>query len=305
MRYIFTILILFFVFHFSAKAQYFQSLSNFYMNGQYINPAYAGSREIFSSSLMYRNQWVGLDGAPKTMNFGFHTPLKRLSLASGFVAFTDKIGVSRLSGLAVNYVYRIRMKEGKRNLAFGLKTGLLSFRSDLSQLYINDNGDAVFNGVIINQTSFDAGFGIYYYAPRYYFSFSTPLLTKFGYNSTSIYDSISTKVTNTYITTGFIIKLGSDFEFMPSLMLKSIKNDAQIDLSFSFIAMKTLLFGISIRSTESLVFNFEYQINPQLRLGYAHDFVTSPLQRITTGTHEITLRYELIKQYNVYSTRFF
>ena len=296
---------MFFIFGFYSKAQYFQSLSNFYMNGQYINPAYAGSREVFSSTLTYRNQWVGLDGAPKTMNFGFHTPLKRLNLASGFIAFTDKIGVSRLSGLAVNYVYRIRMKEGKRNLAFGLKTGLLSFRSDFSQLYINDAGDAVFNGVTINQTNFDAGLGIYYYAPHYFFSFSAPLLTNFGYNSTSHYDSISTKVTNTYLTTGFIIKLGADLELMPSIFIKSIKNNLQVDLNFSFITLKTLLLGFSIRSSESLVFNFEYQINPQLRLGYAHDFITSPLNKITMGTHELTLRYELIKNYNVYSTRFF
>ncbi len=299
------IIISIFILSFHSKAQYFQSLSNFYMNGQYFNPAYAGSREVLSSTLTYRNQWIGLEGAPKTMSFGFHTPLKHLNLASGFVAFTDKIGVSRLSGLAVNYVYRIRMKEGKRNLAFGLKTGILSFRADHSELKINDAGDNVFNGVIINQSKFDFGFGIYYYAPNYFFSISTPLFSNFGYNSFALNDSITTKVNNTYITTGFVLKLGKDVELMPSLYVKSIKNDTQLDLNLSFIALKTLLFGINIRSTEALVFNFEYQINQQLRLGYAHDFVTSPLHKTTTGTHEITIRYEHIKQYHVHSTRFF
>ena len=150
------------------------------MNGQFINPAYAGSREVFSANLMVHQQWTGLEGAPKTMNFGFHSPLKKLNLALGLVAFNDNIGVSHFSGLGINYVYRIRMKEGKRNLAFGLKTGFTSFKADLSQLKVNESGDQVFDGVVYHQTKFDAGFGIYYYAPHFYVTYSLPLLSSFG-----------------------------------------------------------------------------------------------------------------------------
>ncbi len=286
-------------------SQHFQSLSNFYMNGQHLNPAYAGSREVFSSTLMYRNQWTGLDGAPKTMNFGFHTPLKQLNLATGFIAFTDKIGVSKFSGLAVNYVYRIRMKEGKRNFAMGLKTGLTSFRADLSKLSLTESGDAVFNETIYNITKFDVGFGVYYYSPTYFFSLSAPILGNFGYNSLQLYDTIKTRVVNTYLHSGFIINLGPDVQFMPSIFIKSIKNDGQLDITLSFNILNTLLIGTSIRTGESLVLLVEYQINPQLRLGYAHDFVTSPIHKATLSTNEFTLRYELIRKYNVYSTRFF
>ncbi|MCX7863351.1 MAG: type IX secretion system membrane protein PorP/SprF [Bacteroidales bacterium] len=288
-----------------VSAQYFHSASNFYMNGQFHNPAYAGSREVFSSTVMYRNQWTGLEGAPKTMNFSFHTPLKRLNIASGFTAFNDQIGVSRLTGLAVNYVYRIRMKEGKRNLAFGLKTGLTNFKADLSKLQLSNQQDDAFNGVIINQTRFDVGFGIYYYAPHFFISLSSPTINRFGYNAYQTYDSIKTRAITTYFTTGFVVSLGKDVEFMPSIYFKSIKNDGQIDLNFSFQILKTLLIGVSLRSAESLVMLIEYQINPQFRLGFAHDFITSPLQKVTMGTNEITLRYELVKKYHVYSTKFF
>ena len=286
-------------------AQYFQSLSNFYMNGQAVNPAYAGSREVFSSTLLYRNQWTGLEGSPKTMNFGFHTPLKKLNLAAGFIAFNDNIGVSHFSGLAVNYVYRIRMKEGKRNFAMGLKTGLTTFKADLSQVKLNEIDDASFNEVVFNLTKFDVGFGLYYYSPKYFFSFSLPLIGNFGYNSLNLYDSTYTKVTNTYLCTGFIFNLGPDVQLMPSIFLKSIKNGRQIDLNVSFNILQTLLIGTSLRTYESLVLLLEYQINPQLRIGYAHDFVTSPIRKATMGTHEFSLRYELIRKYNAYSTRFF
>lgn len=288
-----------------GKSQFFQSLSQPYMGGQFINPAYAGSREIFSATLMTRQQWTGLEGAPKSMNFGFHTPLKKLNLAAGFVAFNDRIGVSRFTGFAVNYAYRIRMHEGKQNLAFGLKTGLTSFKADLSQLKLNDNSDQVFNGVVFNQTKFDAGFGIYYYSPHFYLSYAIPLISSFGYNSLQTYDTINTKSTTSYFFSGFIFKIGKDIQLHPSLFFKSIKNDGQIDLNLSVIVMNTLSIGISVRTSDALVLSLEYQINKQLRLGYAHDFTTSPLQKVTTGSNEIVLRYELIKQFNVYSTRFF
>jgi type IX secretion system PorP/SprF family membrane protein len=275
------------------------------MNGQAVNPAYAGSREVLSANLMYRQQWVGFDGAPRTMDFGFHTPLKKLNLALGFIAFNDKVGVSRMTGFALNYVYRIRMKEGTRNLAFGLKTGLTFFKADLWQLQLTQPGDQVFNGVVFHQTKFDAGFGIYYYAPHFYVSYSLPVLSRFGYNAMQMYDSVNTKVSNSYFIMGFVFPIGHDVQLHPSLMIKSIKNDGQLDLNLSFIVLQTLSMGLSVRSSESMAILLEYQINKQLRLGYAHDFISSPLQKVTNGTNEISLRYELIKQYNVYSTRFF
>ena len=48
------------------KAQQDPMLSQYMFNGLYINPAYAGSHKYWSSTLSYRNQWVGLEGAPST-----------------------------------------------------------------------------------------------------------------------------------------------------------------------------------------------------------------------------------------------
>ena len=76
-------------------AQYYQHYSQYLANGQAINPAFAGSREVLSTALLYRNQWVGFDGAPKTMTFSAHTPLNKLSSAIGLQLFSDRIGVSK------------------------------------------------------------------------------------------------------------------------------------------------------------------------------------------------------------------
>lgn len=44
-------------------------------NTTVINPAYAASKEAMSFFGLYRNQWIGIEGAPKTVNIGFVAPL--------------------------------------------------------------------------------------------------------------------------------------------------------------------------------------------------------------------------------------
>ena len=64
--------------------------------------------------------------------------------------------------------------------------------------------------------------------------------------------------------------------------------------------------GLSVRTGESVVWIIEYQIlHDQLRIGYAHDFVTSRLNKYTHGTNEIMLRYELVYKSEAINPRFF
>ena len=50
----------------SGSAQQDPMVSQYMFNGLYLNPAYAGSHDYWSSTLSYRNQWVGFEGAPET-----------------------------------------------------------------------------------------------------------------------------------------------------------------------------------------------------------------------------------------------
>src|SRR4029078_9381943 len=56
----------------AAHAQYEPMFTQYMFNETFINPAYAGSHENISASVLDRNQWVGIDGAPKTQTFNIH-----------------------------------------------------------------------------------------------------------------------------------------------------------------------------------------------------------------------------------------
>ena len=47
-------------------AQQDAQFSQYMFNGIYINPAYAGYKEQLNVHAFYRNQWSGVNGAPRT-----------------------------------------------------------------------------------------------------------------------------------------------------------------------------------------------------------------------------------------------
>ena len=64
-------------------------------NTMSVNSAYTGQRDVLSYSGLYRTQWVGIDGAPKTLTFGIHSPLKNENLGMGISIVSDQLGPIR------------------------------------------------------------------------------------------------------------------------------------------------------------------------------------------------------------------
>ena len=57
----------------SLQAQQDAQYTQYMYNTVSVNPAYAGSRGHLSIAGLYRNQWLGLDGAPETQTFNIHS----------------------------------------------------------------------------------------------------------------------------------------------------------------------------------------------------------------------------------------
>ena len=102
-------------------AQQDSQYTQYMYNTANINPAYAGSRDVLSIFGLYRAQWIGLKGAPKTGTFALHSPISNSNVGLGLSFVNDKIGPSSENNISVDFSYMIRLSE-EFNLAFGLKT---------------------------------------------------------------------------------------------------------------------------------------------------------------------------------------
>src|SRR5687767_14316517 len=93
-------------------------------NRLYVNPAYAGSSDGICATLLYRNQWTGFDGAPKTGVLGVDAPINALHGGLGLsVMAADEIGLENT--LLVTLAYAFRFNIGQGNLALGVDAGFL------------------------------------------------------------------------------------------------------------------------------------------------------------------------------------
>lgn len=277
----------------TARAQQQPMYSQYMFNMLNINPAYAGSRGVGTVTALYRNQWVGMEGAPKTASVGFDMPVQNKRIGLGFQLYDDQLGIERTTGFNASYAFRIQLAESG-TLSLGLQAGLLNYQANFSKVRTFQLNDPTFSQ---NLNGFlpAAAAGIYYNSDRFYIGLSTPALlkTKIRYDNTGDVASASGRDLHLYLASGFVVNLNQDLVLKPSLLVKAVSGaPIEYDLNANCWIQNTIALGLSYRTGDAVVGMAELQLNKQLRLGYAYDKTISSLNTYHTGTHELMLRYE-------------
>jgi type IX secretion system PorP/SprF family membrane protein len=276
-----------------AHAQ-LHSLSNQYvLNGLAINPAYAGTEEALSASLIYRSQWTGFEGAPKTLTAALHSPLRNELIGLGLLVLNDQIGVNSETSVMANYAYMIEMGEGK--LSFGVGIGVTFLNIEWDKLEAIDIDDIGLNTSSVNISNPNFSAGLYYYNRDFFLGFSAPFFLSYSYNGENS-DRLELKNDfseyNFYLTSGYKIKLNYNYKFFPSVLVKYHPGEAfQVDVSGQFILRDRFWLGLTYRSIDALAAIFQLQLTDQFRMSYSYDIGLSKTVRNYGGSHEIMLKY--------------
>lgn len=275
----------------AASAQQEVMVSQYMFNGLFLNPAYAGSHGYTSSSLLHRSQWMQVEGAPRTSMLAIDGPVMNNKMGLGFSLVHDQIGVSRDLDMSGHYAYHLRV--GKRSkLAMGLRAGLSMYSARVSELRHWDAADPMYQQDIVNAPLGKFGFGLYWYDATSYVGLSVPTIyaadgritmqapTQFRHYYTQHF----------YMHAGKVFPLGESLDIKPSILVKHTPHaPVEADLNCNVLYRERVWLGLGYRTGDALVAMIEYQINPQLRIGYAYDMTTSKLRTYTTGSHEIML----------------
>jgi type IX secretion system PorP/SprF family membrane protein len=296
-----------FVLMFTAIVSYAQQDAQFtqYMyNTININPAYAGSRGALSIFGLYRTQWVGLDGAPKTSTFSVNSPINNSNLGIGASLINDKIGPTNENTFSVDLSYTVQTSENFK-LSFGIKGTANLFNLDINKLNPADQGDPQFQD-LNSKFSPNVGAGVYWHSDKAYIGLSVP-----NFIQTNRYDDNQVAIfkdkINYYFMAGYVFDLGSDIKFKPATLFKMVEGaPLQADLSANFMFIDKLVVGVAYRWSASLSAMVGFQISDGLYIGYGYDRETTNLNNYNSGSHEIFLRYEFFKNNGKMTTpRFF
>lgn len=287
------IIILVFLLSYQMQAQQDPQYTQYMYNMNVVNPAYAGSYEGVAIGLLYRSQWVGLEGAPKTGTLAIHSPVgKRVGL--GMSLINDEIGPVRETNAYADFSYTLPMGADNK-LAFGVKAGATFHKIGISEVDIDviDAGDPFF-AENIDEVTPNVGAGVYFYKPnKYYVSVSVPNIL----NATHL-DAGGTKIgsetQHLFAAVGYVFDLSENFKLKPHALLKTaFSSPMSFDVNANLFMYDFVEVGVGYRLEDSFSGMVNFRVAPNLRVGYAYDSIQSDLNYATSSSHEVFINFDI------------
>jgi type IX secretion system PorP/SprF family membrane protein len=292
-----------------AAGQQLPIYSQYLFNKFLINPSVAGNDGYTSFNLTAREQWVGYSGAPRTFSFSMQTRLLKHSfemkrrntsrpvyrpksdgkVGLGGYVFSDKNGLIQRTGFQASYSYHMWLRNSTQ-LSWGLAVTGYHYQINEDEMNFEDPNEPWLNNELRRGMFVpDATFGVSVLNARYSFGFSADQLfeasAKIG---TYAYNNFRMK-RQYYLYGSYSFETSVYTEIEPTfLLVMSEQLKPQADIGVTYIYDKSFWGGLSYRTSGAIIFNVGVKYN-KIFIGYAFDFTLQEIQRVTYGTHEITL----------------
>lgn len=243
-----------------------------------------------------RNQWIGIDGAPKVYNFQASGFSDKYSSAFGISLIRDDIGITTAFNPTLQYAYRISLNE-EWNLALGLSAGVYTRNIRASAYEAEIVNDPALTYVDEHCFSPDGNTGIEFQGKHFLFGMSAThlfsvwkadnlfLVSNHRY-AYALYRNSNSELFN--ITTGLQVANRRNLTVVEGTAILRIKRPTGL------IKGPSELFdlGLTVRSVKQLTLLTGINITSDLRIGYTYDFNFSNTVN-GGGTHEILLEYRI------------
>ena len=268
--------------------------SNYLENSFYLNPAVAhlGKKTL---NIIYRNQWTGFEGAPKTTFLSYQSSFSHkkdvkfssFSNVGGFLQ-NENIGAFRSFKINISYSYSFLLSSNWR-LSFGSFLGVQQLGLDVTGVTLYEPNDPLVD--VSNFTllpDFSIGFALS--NNNNFFGISAKQLfqnnwkkiinSELSQNESSIVFIAAKKIVLSNI--GFTPNIMLDFtgQFKPKL-IAGLKIDYKQVIST----------GIALRNENSVLGQFKIMFTNNLQITYAHDFSFSNILLRPLNSSEFMVSY--------------
>jgi type IX secretion system PorP/SprF family membrane protein len=264
---------------------------NFYMfDHSIVNPAYAGSKDNLSFSLISHQQWIGITGSPKMNFLSIQAPIKKKNIGLALQILSETAGPISTTGLMGAFAYHIPLFSGKLSMA--LRGGMYYYTYNWSEITFKDNIPAT-AGYPSQKLTGTADFGINYSSRSFYLGFSS---THLNHSETIAVSNPITSVLSThyFFEAGKAFELNPNLILNPSLLLKYVSNAPLVaDLNVNACIYSKFWIGITYKTSGGAVMLTQVNVNSKLRIGYAYQYDWSRLGLASYGSHEIHVGYDL------------
>ncbi|MDO3627645.1 PorP/SprF family type IX secretion system membrane protein [Mucilaginibacter sp. BT774] len=260
--------------------QYMDNLTPF-------NQAYSLLDKTGSVSALVRNQFVGIQGAPRTFILNGNVPVESLGGSAGILVMSDQFAVEHNTQFSAFLSKGIQLTDSEY-LGVSMSVGLKNYVANFSSL---DASDPQFRDDV-RQTRPNIGFGVLYYSDNYYIGVSMPELTITGLGTASLQSNVNDR-NHYYFSGAFITELAEGIKLKPAAMVAYTRGVPVTANLSSVIFLKDMLgVGINYRTDNEAAGILSVNMN-SFKLGYSYQFNTASvnLGGLNSSIHEITLTY--------------
>jgi len=309
------------------RAQY----SLFALNNYLQNPAITGIEDYTDVRLGFRNQWIGIEGAPRTLYFSAHMPINKKNINTevnfrlrngrkvktivtrdnnskthkikphhglGFLAEADKSGAITRTGLNLTYAYHLPVSRTVK-VAGGASAGLLNYSINTQNLNMDNASDPALASEAIKNLQVDLGLGMWVYSKNFFGGISAAQFTsqKRNFINDASVTAQNTLQPHYYVSGGFRVKVSPFLSLVPSFLTKLARpSPAATDINLKAIYNDRFYIGGTYRKDDAFTAIAGFNINSKMGFGYAYDVTTSELNQFSQGSHEVVLNIKLMNK---------
>ena len=271
-----------------------------YMNNNYaINPAVAGMYDYYQVKTTIRNQWVGVNEAPRTSLisiYGKHND----NVGLGGIVYNDITGPTSRTGGSASYTYAFQLSQ-KMRLSLALQGGFTQFKIIKNNISAKDQNDPLMLGGDVVRTLPDATFGLNLSGDKWYFGVSIPQLLSselklMDDDFARIYDTTSQNgklASHIYVLGSYTYNINPTISIEPSVFLKSVAGaKMQLDIGVKSDYKEIIWIGMNYKTNNdlsSLAALLGYNINKRFNIGYSYGLPSSNTSNYYSGSHEFML----------------
>lgn len=285
------------LFSFNVGAQQLTQYSQWYFHQFANNPAHAGIKKCVDIHALYRAQWIGFAGAPRSGFLTLSVPLdskrrKYLSARHGMgLKFeNDQIGAFDFNRINLAYAGHFNFNADRR-LSLGIYAGAVQLSYDPSYVNTISADPSVYregSGIAP-----DASFGAWFNDKNYFIGLSLQNLIPIKWPNVG---TTSRYRFHTRLNAGYRLSINDNFSLLPAAILRiPPAGPVSIDLNLHADYRNLLGLGFGYRNVDGLIFFASIKIKEQFAITYSFDYNLSQIQLAAQNTHEISLRFTTCK----------
>ncbi len=274
------------------QAQQLPQLSQFMLNDFAVNPAIAGMNDYYQIKTSVRNQWVGIEDAPKTTLLSIYGKSSD-HVGLGGSVFNDQVGPTSRAGASLTYAYHLNFTDEVK-MSMALSGGFTQFKIDKVGWNTFHTDDPLMDGAEAVNLVPDATFGLNIYEEdKWYLGIAVPQLlnSKLTLIDEDFANNISLDMDGSlsrhiYVMGMYNLEIDHYWDLQPSVLFKTVSNQNQIDMGLKTIYSDKFWLGMDYRTNGDISALLGFIIQEKFMIGYSYDIPNPDISQYTSGSHE-------------------